>query len=238
MLEFDPSIAWPMIQRFHSTAIDGMISIAGFVPHDSDDVIAFSSKKVFQRPRRLGVGIAFEGTLPDPDLVSRLAKLCKTVGYFGIFEAEFVTDEQTGSALLVDFNPRYYGQMAFEIGRGLRLPILAFEAAQRLQHVEPLNIPQHEFINAKSASQDLTLQTSKYALGWTSKLMILTQFLGGRLNVQEATFWRRWLKNNNLKPLDAIYSKNDCVPWLIELLSHWSRMIAHPRDSFKKLFLG
>ena len=38
---------------------------------------------------------------------------------------------------MVDFNPRYYGQMAFEIARGLNLPKLAYlDATGNLQGFE------------------------------------------------------------------------------------------------------
>ena len=49
------------------------------------------------------------------------------IGYFGVFEAEFIRlgDER----LLIDFNPRFFGQMGFDVARGLPIVGLAYEAA-------------------------------------------------------------------------------------------------------------
>src|SRR6185503_2657993 len=63
------------------------------------------------------------------ELTQKLAALCKRLGYFGVFEVEFI--QADGKALLIDFNPRFYSQMAFDIARGVPLPYFIYLAACR-----------------------------------------------------------------------------------------------------------
>src|SRR5690606_21696062 len=58
----------------------------------------------------------------------KLATLCRRVGYYGCFEAEFIADGRR--RLLIDFNPRFFSQMGFDIARGLSLPMLVWHAAR------------------------------------------------------------------------------------------------------------
>jgi D-aspartate ligase len=54
-------------------------------------------------------------------------RLCDMTGFFGVFEAEFV-DTDNGM-LLIDFNPRFFGQLGFDVARGLPSPYLVYLAA-------------------------------------------------------------------------------------------------------------
>ena len=61
-------------------------------------------------------------------LVEAIRRLCREVGYFGVFEIEFLRVLDRGWAV-IDFNPRFYHQMGFDIARGLPLPIWAYLGA-------------------------------------------------------------------------------------------------------------
>ena len=54
---------------------------------------ARASHKVFQRPRRMGVGIGFEAAPVDRALLEKLDALCEAAGYFGVFESEFIESD-------------------------------------------------------------------------------------------------------------------------------------------------
>ena len=62
-----------------------------------------------------------------PALVEQTARLCKHIGYYGVFELEFIILDQ--KAMLIDFNGRFYHQLAFDMGRGIDLPLLVYAAA-------------------------------------------------------------------------------------------------------------
>ena len=229
--DYDETLSWPMLQRYHETAVSGMLSISGFIPRGSQPSVMLAAEKVFQRPRRLGVGIAFEARELPVDLARRLEHLCHEVGYFGIFEAEFVTDASSGEKLLVDFNPRFYGQMAFEIARGLRLPLLAYYSA-----IGDEVALSKELQLARNAVAHPVASTSVYSLAWTLKLMIWTQSIGGHLSKAEKKVWKEWIENNDRTRFDAITGGRDPGPCLIEAMTHSWRLMRHPRDFYRKFF--
>jgi len=117
----------PMLQAYRASPDEGVYSLAGFVDRAGQLLGVRAAQKVLQQPRGVGVGLLFRDAPVKKDLVDGLLRLCRRVGYFGVFEVEFVRTD--GRDHLIDFNPRYYGQMQFEISRGLALPQLAYRAA-------------------------------------------------------------------------------------------------------------
>ena len=57
-----------------------------------------------------------------PEIRESVRRICEATGYHGAFEVEFIPSAD--GDLLMDFNPRYYGQMQLEISRGLPIPEL------------------------------------------------------------------------------------------------------------------
>jgi predicted ATP-grasp superfamily ATP-dependent carboligase len=55
-----PDIAEPMIQEYLPAAETGIFSVSGFVGHDGQ-IVARGAMKVLQRPRKVGIGLCFEG---------------------------------------------------------------------------------------------------------------------------------------------------------------------------------
>ncbi len=136
LVAHDPDVVMPMLQEFMPGAAHGIYSVAGFAT-ETGRVVARASRKILQRPRRLGIGLCFEAAPLNPTLTEQIGALCKELGYVGIFEIEFV--EHNGAPRLIDFNPRAYSQMAFEIERELPLPYLhALTAAGRLEERDHL----------------------------------------------------------------------------------------------------
>ena len=231
ILNYDPTLKLPLLQAYHQSAVDGMLSIAGFISRDHKQSVFLGSEKIFQRPRRLGVGIGFTARSIPTELSGRILKLCEAIGYFGVFEAEFVQDELTGEFLLVDFNPRYYGQMAFEIARGVDLPRLAyFDATQNQVAFEK------EVAKAKLAISRPEATASKYALGWILALMIRCQKIGGKMPLDEYNGWLHWLKDRKVPMYDAIDSGVDFLPKKIDQFLFIKQSLRHPRDFYRKFF--
>jgi hypothetical protein len=90
---------------------------------------------MLQRPRCLGPGIVFEEAPIPASVVSGLERLLRHVGYFGVFDTEFVLDGDR--VMLIDINLRLYNHMAFEIDRGLPLAWLAYLGASLGGHPKP-----------------------------------------------------------------------------------------------------
>lgn len=231
ILNYDPLLRFPILQAYHPSAVQGMLSIAGFVARDKKTAFFLASKKVFQRPRKLGVGIGFSACSVPADLQAKLLELCTSTGYFGVFEAEFVEDTSTGENLLVDFNPRYYGQMAFEIARGLDLPKLAYLDA--IQSHEEFRL---ETERTKHALMQPQATESRYALGWVLALMIRTQRLGGQMTKEEYQQWSSWLHGSKAPYYDALASDKDPLPETIDQALLLKHALRHPRDFYRKFF--
>lgn len=121
-----PNLSLPIVQSCLSDT-ERIHTVDGFVDETGELVCTLSCVKVLQRPRGSGAGIVFEHAETHPAIEQALRRLFTTVGYFGVFDAEFI--EHGERKLLIDINPRFYNHMSFETDRGLHLPWLAYLAA-------------------------------------------------------------------------------------------------------------
>ena len=55
-----PDIAEPMVQEYLTAAETSIFSVSGFVAEDGA-IVARAAMKVLQRPRKVGIGLCFEG---------------------------------------------------------------------------------------------------------------------------------------------------------------------------------
>lgn len=67
-------IAEPMVQEYLTAAETSIFSVSGFVT-ESGEIVTRSAMKVLQRPRKVGIGLCFEGRAPEDDLVQKIAAL-------------------------------------------------------------------------------------------------------------------------------------------------------------------
>ena len=114
----------PIIQTFVETAVENVLSLAGFIDRSGTRTIVNATRKILQRSRPAGVGLAFESIAVPAGLGEEALRLCRHIGTFGVFEIEFVWHD--GAWRLIDFNPRFYQEMRLDIERGVPLPLLAY----------------------------------------------------------------------------------------------------------------
>jgi predicted ATP-grasp superfamily ATP-dependent carboligase len=126
-IEQDAHVSAPLAQAFVESAARGIYGLSGFIDETGELYVARASRKVLQWPRRLGMGLCFEEAEVHPRLADDVARLCRHAGYCGAFEVEFL--ESRGRYQLIGVNPRFYGQMAFDVSRGLDLPRLVYLGA-------------------------------------------------------------------------------------------------------------
>ncbi len=218
---------YPIAQEFLKHTAHDTFSIGGFVDAERGQIVALSSRKVFQRPRRLGVGIAFESEPMDDKFKWQVLKLCQLVKYSGVFEAEFLASNTKGQYVLADFNPRFYGQMAFEVARGLDLPHFAYIAA----------CASESQLAEVFAARSLNIAKCKYSNSSNLKLMIRAQRLAGKLTAEEFSYWTRWLRQIDVQHFEAVDDASDPRPGLTERRMLWKHACRHPRDFLRKYFL-
>ncbi|AGC44042.1 hypothetical protein MYSTI_02726 [Myxococcus stipitatus DSM 14675] len=227
LVDFDPAVARPMVQEFHPEAAQGIYSLSGFVDETGDVFEVRGAMKVLQRPRRLGVGVCFESAPVRQDLADGLKRLCQKLGYHGVFEVEFIQTKD--SFLLIDFNPRYYGQMGFDIARGLPLPLMAYHAA----------------VGDSDALGDVVAA----ARAWKGKgevfcnrialeMLLNLQRLSGALPADEARQWRRWLQSHRDVAVDPLIDSDDMMPSAVEVAQIVYGSARHPRAFLRMMVLN
>jgi D-aspartate ligase len=224
LLERFPGADQPMLQAFHPEAAQGIYSVAGFVDRWGCRVVARAARKILQRPRKLGIGLCFEEAPLRPELVKGLTALSQLVGYHGVFEAEFI--EAGGRFLLIDFNPRFYSQMAFEVGRGLPLPLLAYEAALGRD-------------GALTAAEQRSAEPAGrvYTHRGIFELLTRGQRLTGRMSAAETARWRGWLRAHDGRTTDAVLDGGDRLPALVDYAHTAYRYLRHPRAFVRSMLL-
>lgn len=219
-----PGADRPMLQAFHPEAARGIHSVSGFIDRSGTRIVAVAARKILQRPRKLGIGLCFEEAPARPELVAGLAALCREVGYHGVFEAEFI--EADGRHLLIDFNPRFYSQMAFECGRGLHLPRMAYEAALG-----------RDDVFAAASTREWPVRGHVYTHRLLLELITRGQRLTGRMTRGETAGWRRWRRTHRGRLHDAVQDRGDIMPAVVDFAAIVVGYSRHPRSFVRAMLL-
>lgn len=226
MLAYDPDVKWPMIQAFHPEAASETYSVGGFLTENAAEIAVRGAKKVLQQPIRIGIGMAFESRPVNPAQKDQIVRLCRKVGYYGVFDVEFIHVAATDSYLLIDFNPRFYGQMGFEIARGMPLPLFVHLAATG-RHAE--------LSKAIAAANDWDHSVvHKFAFGWMMRTLLTTQWLSGRISGALRRRWLAWARDVDV--CDGVHAQDDQAPHRAYLRGILRRALRHPRSSFYHFF--
>jgi predicted ATP-grasp superfamily ATP-dependent carboligase len=221
-----PELTRPMLQRYYPEAVDCIYSLSGFRDRSGKHLAILGAIKVLQRPRRMGIGLCFEDAAVVPELAERAANLLGRLNYYGIFEIEFV--RAGDRMLLIDLNPRYYGQLALDVARGLDLPLLAYTAtlgddAEVARLVAALPAPgvPYAFCN----------RVGLYVL-------VGAQRLFGTMSPSDAARWREWSKPNGKVVVDSVFAPDDQGPLLADTMRQLYDCVRHPRAFVRMIALN
>jgi len=216
-------VSHPMLQAFHVRAAEGIYSIGGFIDERGELLGARAARKVLQRPRRVGVGLCFEAAEVDPSVTESITRLCRAAGYFGLFEVELILEDD--KHFLIDFNPRLYGQIGFDIARGLPLPLFAWLAAKGdragLQVLAGA---------ARLPEPSPSIYCDRFALD----LMLLLRGLAGTTSAQERQRWQTWLASHRAVTIDATFAAGDRLPGLVHAAAGLFGSIRHARGYWQQ----
>jgi predicted ATP-grasp superfamily ATP-dependent carboligase len=223
MLKHDPSVQDLIVQAFHADAERDIYSLSGFYAPETGTYVLRASQKVLQQPLRIGVGLCFESRPVDFELARQLRALFDRVGYRGAFEAEFLSCE--GRRLLIDANPRFFGQMAFDIARGLSAPQLCwFAALGRWDEVRRVAM----------MARVTDMQPVKSCHPWMLKLYATTHLIGGTFGLDE---WRYWLDWAGEGTADFVDASDDPQPAARLRRSVGRDLVLRPRSTLRKFFV-
>lgn len=225
--DFGSGIDWPIIQEYYKEAMQDTLSIAGFISQNHSEFHWRASKKVMQTPRKIGVGLCFESINPPHWVIEQCQKLCQYLGYYGVFEIEFI--RRGDQYLLIDFNPRYYGQMEFEIRRSLSAPMLLLEHARLIP-------TRNDVVSIRKRVYASNEGDYRYSTNWLFYLTLFCSWLGLNLSSSELKKWFHW-KNRAYKYFDAVFCRDDIKPFIYHLVTSIAKYVRHPRMAFRNLFL-
>ena len=204
-----PDTARPILQQFVPVGNQGVYSVSGFIDRSGELFVTRRSRKVFQRSRPVGVGVCYEAAPPDDSLSRSVRALCLELGYFGIFEVEFLP--VNGGWAAIDFNPRLYNQIGLDSGRGLPLPLLACLGA--LDEESELR---DAIASAQSVTDDSTMVLYDR---FTLNSMLAAMYMTSRISRKDLVYWKAWAKRNGARAIDVAVDKEDPLPGVIHALS-------------------
>jgi predicted ATP-grasp superfamily ATP-dependent carboligase len=222
--DFGP-LAAPMLQAFAPDSA-GVYSLSGFADVDGSVLAARAARKILQRPQRVGIGVCFEDAPVDRTVLSGIEQLCRQVGYFGVFEAELLV--HGGRPHLIDFNPRFYGQMHFDCARGLPLPVLAYLAAQGRRD---------ELLALAGRAQAVDSSGYRYGSRFAHALWFSLRRLAGTTSAAEARHWREWYRADPARLVDAAVDAEDWLPGVVQAATEVWSAARHPRAYLRRSVL-
>jgi predicted ATP-grasp superfamily ATP-dependent carboligase len=214
-----PDVERPMLQECGS-ADEPIYSISGFCDAPNGLFTVRASTKLVQWPRLAGVGLYFEDAPVREDLAEKIRRMCEGVGFVGVFEAEFIGGP--AGLELIDFNPRFFGQMGFDVARGLPSPLLVYLAAigdtPRLRAEVDAAVawrPRGPMRYANRTALALT-RTAERLVG--RKPTEVTRARGG---------------NGAGRTMDAVGDSHDWLPVLVDGVQQVGSALRHPRAMLK-----
>jgi D-aspartate ligase len=229
LLDRMPGASQPMIQSYLVEGAQEIHVLAAFRDRERRSFAARSGFKIFQRPRSLGIGLCFVDAPLDLPLADRVRALADAVGYFGLFQLEFIRAGKRN--LLIDFNPRFYNQLAYDVARGLPLPQLIYSAAcGEVAETERL-------VTGAANGSGQGHENLVFCHDFGLKLMLATQVLTGRMSSAEAARWRRWRDDHRDQSIDPAKAPGDELPALVDMASQLVGIARHPRAFVRKIVL-
>jgi predicted ATP-grasp superfamily ATP-dependent carboligase len=214
-----PVTMTPLLQQYYPQAVENVYSLSGFREKAGGEVIMRAARKILQQPRRTGVGLCFEPALVDPVLADQAKRLCERIGYYGVFELEFILAE--GKAMLIDFNGRFYNQIAFDIALGMELPALAYAAATKNQ-AEVTRLMAHGNLGKHD---DVAGFCNHFVLA----TIVRTQRILRTMSREDAARWLNWSRGSHGTMIDAVKDPHDTLPAFVDVAQYLLHFLRHPR---------
>jgi len=198
----------PILQKFVQVGSEGVLSITGFIDRTGELFVTRAARKVFQRSQPVGVGVCFEAQPTPKELPDLVRRLCRALGYFGLFEVEFLRCEDHWA--VIDFNPRMFSQVGMDIRRGMPLPLLAC-----LDAVGDSASLRKEVAKAQAKDDEQAVFRDRFTL----RAILLAQMLTARISSDELSKWRGWMKQHADHAVDFAADRDDRMPGVIHVAS-------------------
>ena len=150
----------------------------------------------------------YESLPPAPALSDAVRRLCRELGYFGIFEVEFLWFDGRWAA--IDFNPRLFNQIGMDIRRGMPLPLLAY-----LDAAGETSVLRDAVAKAQGEGDGQTVFYDRFTL----RAILLAQTITARISHEDRAYWRDWMKQHAAHAVDFVMDDSDPIPGFIHAIS-------------------
>ena len=199
----------PLLQHFVDIGTKGVHSVSGYVDESGELFVTRHARKVFQRSMPAGVGVCFEALPANPSLSDSVRRLCKELGFFGIFEVEFISFGDGWA--IIDFNPRLFNQVGMDSYRGMPLPLMAYlDAAGRTAELRKI---------VEAAQEEDSDSPAVFYDRFTLWAILTAKALTGRADPNERNYWREWTKRNRADTVYFAADVSDPMPGIVHAIS-------------------
>ncbi len=153
------------------------------------------ARRTRQHPREFGRAATFVETIDLPEIEELSERFLRAIDYYGLVEVEFKQDPRDGEYKLLDVNARTWGFHALGLVTGVDFPYLLF---------------------ADQIGESIEDCRSRPGVGWLRLLTdvptALSDFSTGHLS------WNSYLASIKSTKIESVYSKDDIMPSLMEML--------------------
>ena len=223
-----PDIAEPMLQEYLTAAETSIFSVSGFVAERRHDRRARRDEGP-PAPAQGRHRPLLRGPRARARLVEKLAALCKKVGYHGAFESEFIVDGDR--RLLIDFNPRFYSQMGFDIARGLSAADA--RVARRARRTTPRST-RSSIARAPGSRPGDEVYCHKTMLD----LVLASRACPGRCRRTRSAAGDAGTPTHRTTATDAVRDPDDRMPAVIDAAQWVQHFAKHPRSFVRSFVLN
>jgi hypothetical protein len=123
--------------------------------------------------------------------------------------------------MLIDFNGRFYSQIAFDIARGMELPALAYAAATG-NNAEVTRLMAH----SKSVQHD---DVAGFRNHFGIATMVKMQRILRTMSRKDAAHWLDWSGGSHGTMIDAVKDPLDTLPAFVDVAQYLLHALRHPR---------
>jgi predicted ATP-grasp superfamily ATP-dependent carboligase len=176
--------AWDSLVSFYDRIepLDPVMTIQEYVPGPESNLLIFGSycrrsgdlrahftaRKLLQSPALRGTGVVVEG-LPIDTIVEPSRRLLREIGFSGLSEIEYKVHEKTGTAYLIEINPRHWDQHFLGTACGVNLTLEWYRDLTEPERMEPGhsagNAPRQSAVPVRwIADQEFALYAASYLL--------------------------------------------------------------------------
>ncbi len=199
--------------------------------HEKNCLTVFQHRRLKEFPYTGGVSVTAVAEGPDPALVESSLALLRALRWEGVAMVEFKVNPDTGDAVLMEVNGRYWGTLSLPVSAGIDFPWYQWQLA----HAQQPEIPRTYVIGKKW----------RWTVGYQCRLYSLLAAARDSTVARKELCRSLWLVPQDFGPrtLDCTLALSDPVPSLVLFLRAMREFTVHTikvvlRSAFRRRGTG